>query len=128
MPPLNQDTPLIEILVVDDDRSALRELRLFLERRGYQIHTAETGEIAVQIVAATKIDFILSDIRMPGMSIQEMIAAIRLHTPDVPIALMTGQPAAGHRLDAEELDVKSILRKPLSLREVSSMIDDALAK
>lgn len=124
---IREGGPSTSILLVDDDRSALRELRIFLERCGHTIHIAETGNIAVEVIATHRIDFVLSDIRMPGTNIEDLVAAIR-DLSNIPIALMTGQPNASRDFDLATLGIVAILQKPLGLREVRKVIDATLAK
>ena len=109
------------ILIVDDDPMALKQLQQFLARYGYCVLTAETGGSAIDAVTSQPVDFVLSDIRMPGMGVTEMIDAIRA-VADIPIALMTAQPDAGQDLDPAAFKVETILQKPLDLRTVRDLV------
>ena len=114
------------VLIVDDDPMALKQLQQFLGRYGYCVLTAETGGSAIDAVMSQPIDFVLSDIRMPGMSVTEMIDSIR-DVADIPIALMTAQPDAGQDLDPAAFKVGTILQKPLDLRVVRDLIAGAIS-
>jgi DNA-binding NtrC family response regulator len=126
MNPKPSDQARPEILIVDDDVQAIEELSLFLVRQGYEIHSAETGAAAIEIAAERPISFVLSDVRMPGIGIEDTLAGVRKGAK-CQIALMTGQPDKGQLLDQEELGVLEILRKPLDLRKVRDLIQQALA-
>jgi CheY-like chemotaxis protein len=55
----------VDILLVDDNADYLRLLKDALFSRGYTVHTAEDGIEGCEILAATNIDLIISDIKMP---------------------------------------------------------------
>ena len=55
------------ILVVDDDRTTLRMIRLQLEGAGYEVETARDGASALARLARERFDLVLLDVWMPGM-------------------------------------------------------------
>ena len=56
------------VLLVEDSSSARRNIATFLERAGYQVAQADTGEDAVRLLEVTgNFDVVVSDLRMPGM-------------------------------------------------------------
>ncbi|MBR8501732.1 response regulator, partial [Burkholderia cenocepacia] len=62
------------ILLVDDEPNVLSALRRVFRPTGYDIATADSGEAALEILASTDIDLIVSDMRMPHMSGAEFLA------------------------------------------------------
>jgi len=56
------------VLLVEDSSPARRNIATFLERAGYQVSQADTGEEAVRLIKASgTFDVVVSDLRMPGM-------------------------------------------------------------
>jgi DNA-binding NtrC family response regulator len=56
------------VLLVEDNSLARRNIATFLERAGYQVAQADTGEDAVRLIQTTgDFDIVISDLRMPGM-------------------------------------------------------------
>jgi DNA-binding NtrC family response regulator len=56
------------VLLVEDSSPARRNIAIFLERAGYQVAQADTGEDAVRLIESTgTFDVVVSDLRMPGM-------------------------------------------------------------
>lgn len=56
------------VLLVEDSSPARRNIATFLERAGYQVAQADTGEDAVRLIEASgNFDVVVSDLRMPGM-------------------------------------------------------------
>ena len=78
------------ILVVDDDaawREAMRDLLLDM---GYSVSEAEDGYCALRLLSAERFDAILLDLRMPGLSGQEVAGRLPRDAP--PIVFLTGAP------------------------------------
>jgi CheY-like chemotaxis protein len=67
MTPQNGPTKKPRILLVDDTQTALRHSRILLERLGYQISTASSGEECLALARAQQPDFVLLDLHMPVM-------------------------------------------------------------
>ncbi|MCZ6605394.1 MAG: response regulator [Alphaproteobacteria bacterium] len=119
---------LRSVLIVDDDPKAVEELTRYLERRGFDTLIAESGDAAVEIVRTHRIDYVLSDIRMPGIKIDVMVARMRRHDVDLPIALMTGQPGVDQELDPAHLQVDAVLKKPLNLRDIGALLKERVSQ
>lgn len=78
------------ILVVEDDPTVLLLVRKILERSGYQVVTATTGEDALAVTERNDIDAVVSDVLMPKMSGMELHQALRMKNPDLVTILMSG--------------------------------------
>ena len=65
------------ILVVDDEGAIRYSISKTLQRLGYQVHTAETGEEALEMMQRQEYDVVLTDIRMPGLTGVELLARIQ---------------------------------------------------
>ncbi|MEN3951837.1 response regulator [Iodidimonas sp. SYSU 1G8] len=114
----------MSILLVDDDNSLLTTISTYLRLKGHSVFEAETGAKAVEVLeAGTEIDFVLSDIEMPGgvdgVGLAHWITA---HRPGLPIVLTTGRP-----LDMRAIDGLEVLLKPYRLAEVLAMMSTMLA-
>jgi len=55
------------VLVADDEPELTELMRAFLESAGYEVATADTGEVALELLEAARFDAVISDLRMPGM-------------------------------------------------------------
>ena len=78
------------ILIADDDVMILDLLSLRFEKCGVKVFTAENGLDAWDLFTSQKIDFVLTDIQMPGLSGEELSLRIRHRSPLTKIAVMTG--------------------------------------
>ena len=92
-----KDTPgKGRILIVDDEESIRKALRLTLTKAGYDIVEAEDGATAIEAIGADDnplmVDIIICDIRMPKINGLEAIAFFRQQYPSVPVLVLTGYP------------------------------------
>ncbi len=80
----------IHILVVDDEKSIRDGCTRVLKGKGYEVVTAENGQIALDLLPTTPIDIILLDLKMPVMSGEEVLAHVRKTYPEIPVIIITG--------------------------------------
>jgi CheY-like chemotaxis protein/HPt (histidine-containing phosphotransfer) domain-containing protein len=110
------------ILVVDDDPISLAIAALLLETEGCKVVQAESGECALELLAASgPPECILADLRMPGLSGPELAAHLRSRAPGTLLLAMSATPPAA----VEGYD--AVLQKPLtpeSLRAAISRLAD----
>jgi len=78
------------ILLVDDSLEYLEATRMMLEREGHQILTATNGPEALEILRNSKVDLLLLDYFMPGMTGEEVVAELRKFNHYVQVILQTG--------------------------------------
>ena len=79
-----------QILIVDDEEEIRDYYSIVLAGENRDIHTAATGEAALEILQKLSVDLILLDLKMPGISGTATLRAIRLMDPLVPVYIVTG--------------------------------------
>jgi len=81
------------ILVVDDDAATLRIIELLLERNGYSVRTANTGENALTLIREMVPAAMILDVNMPGMSGFDVCQIIKRDErfDKIPVILLTAQ-------------------------------------
>ena len=78
------------VLVVDDDPTQRRLIQAVLEREGFAVVHAESGETAItRLQSGSPVDVVLLDLVMPGMSGQETLAEIRARNFAQPVIVLT---------------------------------------
>jgi DNA-binding NtrC family response regulator len=105
----------LRILVVDDDQRMARTLADILKVKGYQAETAHSGAAALEMMAETAFDCVLSDIKMPGVNGVELYQAIKAKNPDLPVVLMTAYSADSLVREGLEEGAVAVLTKPLDM-------------
>ena len=113
------------ILLVDDDHRILNFLRLKLAVSGYDVITATTGEMAVELFETRKPDIIVMDVLMPGVSGLEVLKALRAFS-DIPIIVISASTDNGEK--AIRLGASSFMPKPLDPDELVRRVDTTLGR
>ncbi|HEY6348899.1 MAG TPA: response regulator [Candidatus Angelobacter sp.] len=83
--------PKRTILCVDDNEQSLSIRKIMLETRGYRVVACTTGREALEIFKKGGIDLVLSDLVMPDLAGDKLVAAIKDISPDVPAILFSGK-------------------------------------
>ena len=115
------------ILVVEDDRIALRNVSQFLSGEGYQVERANNGDEALKLMEKEKFDLVLSDVIMPGTDGHRLLAHVRSRFATTPIILMSGNftlapPAIFFH------GANGYVLKPIDLEKLLQKIKDTFTK
>jgi len=102
-----------QILIVEDDRAVARGLEYALEKEGYRVLRAETGQQALQTAQEKKVDLILLDIRLPDISGFDVCRRLRQEGLRQPILILTARDESVDKYDLRELiaRVRALLRR-----------------
>ncbi len=122
-------TGTAKLLLVDDEPISLMVLRNVLAHSGFEMHTADAGEKALEILRQREgdIDLVLLDMIMPGLSGRETFERIRKDHPGTKVVFLSGlrdEKAARELLEAGALD---FILKPLDGRQILDVVRKALA-
>jgi DNA-binding NtrC family response regulator len=107
-----------KILVVDDEMSILDTLRILLKREGFDVQTAVGGQQGIDALDEIDPDLVLTDIRMPGVTGLEVLAAARDRDPTLPVILMTAQASLQSAIQAVNQGAFHYIQKPFSNDEL----------
>jgi DNA-binding NtrC family response regulator len=101
------------ILVVDDEIDMQKLLKRSLESAlDCRVETASSGEIALQMLAKSRFDLVLADIKMPGMGGLELLELIKRETPDVTVVMMTAFGSIDTAVEAMKNGAYDFITKP----------------
>nr|WP_315229404.1 response regulator [uncultured Limnohabitans sp.] len=78
------------VLCVDDEPNILSALRRMLSLNSFKVLTADSGQTALELLASTPVDVVISDMHMPEMNGAELLAAVKERHPDTMRILLTG--------------------------------------
>ncbi|HEV8316343.1 MAG TPA: response regulator transcription factor [Vicinamibacterales bacterium] len=110
-----------EILVVDDEARIAEICRDYLQRAGFKVITASSGEDALSLARARRPDLIVLDLRLPGMDGLDVTRALRKQS-NVPIIMLTARVEESDKLIGLELGADDYLTKPFSPRELVARV------
>jgi len=120
--------PRGRILVVDDEPASRESLGKILVEDGFEVRLAADGDEAVRLVAGEAPDVVVTDLRMPGMDGQELLAWIRKATPDVSVVLMTAHGTIRSAVQALREGADDYLTKPIDVEEMEVVLDRILKR
>jgi two-component system response regulator GlrR len=115
------------ILIVDDDANLLKLLALRLEKEGFEVMEAASGEQALAKLAAQVPHLVITDMRMGGMDGLALFEAINRRHPALPVILLTAHGNIPDAVTATRKGVFSYLTKPAEARALMAEVERALA-
>jgi DNA-binding response OmpR family regulator len=115
------------ILVIDDERKIRDVVRSYLERDGYSVLVADSGEAALEIFERAHPDLLVLDLMLPGLSGEGVARSIRDHS-DVPIIMLTAKASEDDRVAGLRTGADDYLVKPFSPRELVARVDAVLRR
>jgi DNA-binding NtrC family response regulator len=102
------------VLIIDDESGIVDTLRILLKNEGFAAHVAFGGKQGLDQITSIRPDIILSDIRMPGVTGLDVLAAARAADADVPVILMTAQASLQSAIQAVNDGAFHYIQKPFS--------------
>ncbi len=115
------------LLLVDDEKNIIELERLYLEKEGYQIETANDGKTALEKFRALKPTALILDLMLPGMDGWELCRRIRQES-DVPILMLTARDQDMDKIVGLELGADDYLTKPFNPRELVARVKAILRR
>jgi len=113
------------VLVIDDDPVDLNALRLLMESWGMDVAAARSGADGLARLAEGGVDVAVSDVRMPGMSGEEVVKAAAAAAPGVPVVLITGQGDVPSAVNAMKMGAFDYVLKPPDAAEFRLVVEKA---
>ena len=108
----------LRALLVDDEDELIFTLVERLELRDIQAVGATNGEEALRLLAESRFDVVVVDVRMPGMNGVQLARLIRHKHPQVAVVLITGHGSMGDAAACREFGASEVLAKPVDLQDL----------
>jgi two-component system response regulator RegX3 len=115
------------ILVVEDELGIREPLVYLLKREGYDVLEATDGIQALDVFSSNKVDLILLDLMLPGLSGNEVCRAIRAES-NVPIIMLTAKDTEIDKVVGLEIGADDYVTKPYSTRELLARMKAVLRR
>ncbi|MFA5074041.1 MAG: response regulator [Nitrospirota bacterium] len=115
------------ILFVDDDMDFLNYVAESFRKDGYHVIAKTDGRAALSVFNETRIDLVITDLKMPYMDGMEFISALRSKTPLIPVILLSGHGNVELYFKALSYGVYEVINKPISMRELKVVAKSALS-
>ncbi|OQW60207.1 MAG: transcriptional regulator [Nitrospira sp. ST-bin4] len=121
-------TQTVHILVVDDEVNIRNALVTMLEKKGYQLYGAGTGEEALQHLEEVRMDLVITDLRMPGIGGMEFMHRLKEQWPDTEVVVMTAFGSIDTAVAAMRLGAYDYLTKPIDRERFPVVVEKALER
>jgi DNA-binding response OmpR family regulator len=123
------DTPTSHrVLVVDDDLILVRLLERVLVRAGYSVETAFNGTTGLEKALKPGLSLVILDLILPPTSGIEVLKKIRLHSPGIPILILSAREEIKVRVQALKLGADDYLIKPFNHSELLARLEALLRR
>ncbi len=118
----------IKIIVIDDERAIRDGCHRVLTGKGYEVITAENGQIALDILAKEPLDIILLDLKMPVIGGEEVLEIAREKYPDIPVIIITGHGTVDTAVVCMKSGAYDFITKPFQIDQFLLTITRAAEK
>ena len=114
------------ILIVEDERTALRALKLILEDEGYRVLEAANGADGLRLALNEEPDLVLLDIRLPDVDGITVLQRLRAGYSDAAVIIMTAETSSANAIRATQFGAFDYLSKPIDDEHLLLLIQRAL--
>ncbi|MBI4677201.1 MAG: response regulator [Elusimicrobia bacterium] len=118
----------LKVLLVDDEEDLVSALADRLAFRDIEAKCALNGAKAIEMVRKEAFDVVVLDLKLPGMSGDEVFDVIKRERPGLPVILITGHGAPPEELAGESRERADLLEKPVDLEVLLQKIKEAAKK
>lgn len=114
------------ILIIDDEDNIRNGLATNFELEDYEVKTASNGKEGLDLIAKGDIDLVITDLRMDGISGEEVVKRVTTETPGIPVIVLTGHGSIDAAVEAMKSGAYDFLTKPLNLDQLNLIVKRAL--
>jgi DNA-binding response OmpR family regulator len=116
------------LLLAEDDEASRKVYRAFLESEGYNVVDVGDGDAALDVLKNRRVDLLVTDVIMPGLSGIELLERARELYPDLRAIVITGTRTAEIALGALRNKACDYLTKPFHLSELADTVRDVMSR
>jgi two-component system response regulator AtoC len=114
------------ILVVEDERNMQLVIRMALEDAGFRVLTADSAEQALEKLDLPDVSVVLTDLKLPGMRGEELVAHCKKERPEIPVIVLTAFGSIRSAIECIQAGAADYLTKPFEAEELMLAIQGAL--
>jgi two-component system copper resistance phosphate regulon response regulator CusR len=113
----------MKILVVEDDKTVGQYVKRGLEEARYQVDLVDDGTAGLRAAASGRYDLAVLDLRLPGMSGQEVLRTLRDRGVTLPVLVLTAQDSVDFKVQALRMGADDYVTKPFALEELLARVE-----
>lgn len=118
----------LTILTIDDEENIRNGLADNFELEGYNVLQASNGKDGLALIAKGNVDLVITDLRMDGISGEEVVRRVTTENPGIPIIVLTGHGSIEEANKAIKSGAYYFLTKPLNLDHLNKIVKNALTE
>src|SRR3989475_5721289 len=115
------------ILVVDDEMGPRESLKMILYPY-YNVHTADRGAQAVEMLKQVPVDLVTVDLKMPGFSGINVLEKVKQYDPDIEAIIITGYGSLDTAIEGLRLGAFDYISKPFDVNHILSLVRRGLER
>ncbi len=115
----------IRLLIVDDEERFLKTLASRLTLREFDVTTADNGKLALQLAQKQTFDLAILDLKMPGLSGEEVLNLLKRDHPFIEVVILTGHGSIDSAVQCTQAGSYQYLSKPCETDELMKVLQDA---
>ena len=116
------------ILIVDDEKVALKNLEHVMKKEGYEVVSTQSGQNALRILEEQKFDVVLTDLKMEKVDGMQILRRCRELYPDIEVVMITGYATLESAVESMKHGAFYYIAKPFRLDEVRKVVSEAVEK
>jgi DNA-binding NtrC family response regulator len=116
-----------KILILDDEPIVGDRLKPALEKAGYQVETQTDSQAAIDKLARTRYDVLITDLKMSGPSGLDVLRFVKEHTPSTRVIVITGYATAEQARESMKGGAVDFIAKPFRISQLRELIARTLA-
>ena len=121
--PRQADANLLNLLIVDDERSIRDGCREVAQSLGFTTYVAENAEHASRVIETASIDVLLLDLRLPGPGGLEILRDVKRRRPETVVVVITGYATVQSAVQAMKHGAYDYVTKPFNLEELRLLLE-----
>ncbi len=119
---------MVEMLVVDDERTTVEFMKDFLEQEGFKVRTACSGQEALDAISIKEPELILLDFQMPGMDGLQTLKLIKAKNPQLKVMMVTGETDT-HKIEGVlQSGADYYISKPFRLQDLVEQVREIISR
>jgi DNA-binding NtrC family response regulator len=121
-------TDKIRVLLVDDEKIALKNLEHILKKEGYHVKTTSSSQKSLRLLSKEEFDIVLTDLKMEKIDGMQILKRCKENSPDTEVIMITGYATIESAIEAMKYGAYHYLTKPFKLDEVRKVVREAAEK
>jgi DNA-binding NtrC family response regulator len=118
----------VKMLIVDDERVALKNLEHVMKKEGYEVTGTESGQNALRLLEEQQFDIVLTDLRMEKVDGMQILKKSQELYPDSEIIMITGYATLESAVESMKKGAFHYIAKPFKLDLVRKVVQEAIEK